>query len=370
MKMPEVKLTKTHYIIILVLIVGFLGWRIAAVLLPKPSEAREIPLVRIVTAGETSTDDAYTYPGEVRGHYESNLAFQVAGKIVSRNINLGDKVQAGEVLLTIDPKDVNQAVNANMAAVASAQASYKLARDNYNRYSSLFAQGATSKMILDQYKTQFEAADGTLKSAQAQLTASQNQLGYTQLVADHNGSVAAISGEVGQVVAAGTPVVTLIQDGDREIQIFVPESRLGQIKPGQEAVITFWALNDVKTGGHVTEIAPMADSVTRTYKVRVAVDNMPATAKLGMTAKVTLSTGTQSAIIVPASAIYQTGDTPHVWIVGQDKKVKLVSVKVGGYEGSNIKIVSGVQKGDVVVTGGVNKLTEGMEVRVEGGETK
>lgn len=370
MKMPEIKLTKVHYIVIAVLVVAFIGWRIAEVLLPKPAQAREIPLVRTVTAGETSTDNAYTYPGEVRGHYESSLAFQVAGKIISRNVNLGDLVQAGEVLMTIDPKDVNQAVNANTAAVASAQASYKLAQDNYNRYSSLFAQGATSKMILDQYRTQFEAADGTLKAAQAQLKASQNQLGYTQLVADHSGSVAAISGEVGQVVAAGTPVVTLIQDGDREIQIFVPESRLGQIKPGQAAIITFWALNDVKTDGHVTEIAPMADSVTRTYKVRVAVDKMPSAAKLGMTAKVTLSTGTESAIIVPASAIYQTGDTPHVWIVDQDKKVKLVAVNVGGYEGSNIKITKGVKKSDIVVTGGVNKLTEGMEVRIENGETK
>ena len=370
MKMPEIKLTKTHYIIIGILILAFIIWRVLAVVLPKPVAAPEAPLVRTVTAGVTSTDDAYTYPGEVRGHYESNLAFQVAGKIVSRNVNLGDSVQAGQVLMTIDPKDVNQAVNANMAAVAAAQSSYKLAQDNYSRFSSLYAQGATSKMVLDQYKTQYEAAQATLQQAQAQLTASQNQLSYTELVADHNGSVAALNGEVGQVVAAGTPVVTLIQDGDREIQIFVPESRLGQIKPGQTAVITFWALNDVKAAGHVTEIAPMADSVTRSYKVRVAVDNMPAAAKLGMTAKVTLATGTESAIVIPASSIYQTGDKPQVWVVGADKKVKLVPVQVAGYEGSNIKISAGLQKGDVVVTGGVNKLAAGMAVRLEDGEAK
>lgn len=367
--MPKFKLTKIHYIILGVLVLAFIVWRVAAVVLPKPMAARETPLVRTVTVGETSTDNAYTYPGEVRGHFESNLAFQVAGKIVSRAVNLGDNVRAGQVLMTIDPKDVNQAVNANTAAVAAAQSSYKLAQDNYNRFSSLYAQGATSKMVLDQYRTQFEAAQATLQQAQAQLTASQNQLGYTQLLADHDGSVAAVSGEVGQVVAAGTPVVTLIQDGDREIQIFIPESRLGQIKPNQAAVITFWALNDVKATGHVTEIAPMADSITRTYKVRVAVDNMPAAAKLGMTAKVTLSTGTESAIILPTSAIYQTGDKPQVWVV-TDKKVHLVPVQVAGYEGSNIKITSGLKKGDMVVTGGVNKLAEGMDVRLEDGETK
>jgi multidrug efflux system membrane fusion protein len=369
MQMPEIKLTKTHYIIIAVLVLAFIVWRVVTVLMPKPAAGPEIPLVRTVTAGVTSTDDAYTYPGEVRGHYESNLAFQVAGKIVSRNVNLGDNVRAGQVLMTIDPKDVNQAVNANLAAVAAAQSNYKLASDNYNRFQTLFSEGAVSQMVRDQYKTQYEAAAATLQQAEAQLNASQNQLSYTQLVADHDGSVSAVSGEVGQVVAAGTPVVTLIQDGDREIQIFVPESRLGQIKPGQNAVITFWALDNVNAAGHVTEISPMADSVTKTYKVRVAVDNMPETAKLGMTAKVTLATGTESAIVVPTSAIYQTNDKPHVWVV-RDKKATLVPVTVGGYEGSNVKVTSGINKGDIVVTGGVNKLSEGMEVRLESGDSK
>lgn len=369
MTLPKIKLTKTHYIIIAVLVVLFLAWRIGTVLFVHTTTAKEVPLVRTVTIGETSTDGTYTYPGEVRGHYESSLAFQVAGKIISRNVNLGDSVSAGQVLLTIDPKDVNEAVNARVAAVASAQANYKLASDNYNRYQTLFSRGAVSQMIRDQYKTQYESATANLNSAQAQLTAAQNQLQYTQLIADHSGTIASISGEVGQVVAAGTPIVTLIQDGNREVQFFVPENRLGQVKPGQEAVVTFWALNDIKVPGHVTEISPMADSTTRTYKVRLAIDNMPAEAKLGMTAKVTLDTGSENTFVIPSSAIYQTGDEPKVWVI-QDKKAHLVPIKVGGYEGSNIKIASGLKQGDIVVTGGINKLAEGLDVRLEEGSAK
>lgn len=139
--------------------------------------------------------------------------------------------------------------------------------------------------MMEQYNTQMEAAASTLRQARAQLIANSNQLSYTQLVADHDGVVANVSGEVGQVVAAGTPVVTVVQSGEQEVQIYIPENHLDKIHPNQTATINFWALTNVTADGYVREIAPMADSVTRTYKVRVAVPHMPAPVKLGMTAQ-------------------------------------------------------------------------------------
>ncbi len=369
MKLPKFEFKKTHYLIAGAVAVLFIGWRIYGTVHPDAVEEKPIPVVRTITVGASSTDNTAVYPGEVRGKYESTLAFQTGGKIVSRQVNLGDRVRAGQVLLEIDPKDVNQSVNAAQAACNAALSNYRLAKDNYERFNVLHAKGAVSAMVRDQYKTQFEAADANLQSARAQLTASQNQLGYTRLVADHDGSVASLSCEVGQVVGAGTPVISLVQDGNREIQIFIPENRIGEIQPGQPATITFWALQDLTVPGRVSEIAPMADSVTRTYKVKVAVEEMPPSAKLGMTAKVMLSTGTSSAFLLPAGAIYQTGDKPGVWVI-REHKATLTEVKTDGYEGSNVRISQGLQKGDVVVAGGTNKLTEGQEVRLEGSEAK
>lgn len=369
MKLPEIKLTKKHYAVLGAVIILFLGWRIFSVLSDKPQEVNTVPVVRTMTVGETSTDATATYPGEVRGKYESQLAFQVPGKIIRRSANLGQQVEAGQVLMEIDPKDIDQQLLASQAAYSSAQANYNLARENYSRFQKLYEQNAVSAMVRDQYKTQFDAAASALNSAQAQLNASRNQMGYTRLVADHAGSIASVSGEVGQVVAAGTPVVTLVQDGQREIQIYVPENRLDQVSIGQKATVTFWALTGVKAEGTVTEIAPMADPVTRTYKVRIALAGMPKEAKLGMTAKVVLGTGKETALLLPQSAIYQTGEKPGVWVI-RDKKATLVPVKVDGYEGNNVKISAGLKKGDVVVTGGINKLSEGQEVRLEGSEFK
>ncbi len=369
MNLPEIKMTKKHYMILGAAAVLFVGWRIFSALQPPAAEAPVVPVVRTVTIGDTASKETAVYPGEVRGKFESNLAFQVIGKIRARHINLGDKVRAGQVLMELDPKDVQQSYNAAQATYQAALSNYEVVKENYKRYTALYEKGAVSTMIRDEHKTRYDAAASQLESARAQLTASGNQMDYTRLVSDHDGVVASISGEVGQVVGAGTPVATVVQDGSREIQIFVPENRLGQIRLNQPATITFWALNNLTATGHIAEIAPMADSVTRTYKVKVAVDSMPEAANLGMTAKVTLNAGTVKSTLVPTGAIYQTGDQAQVWVV-RDKKVSLVPVKTAGFEGSDVKITEGLSKGDVVVTGGINKLAEGQEVRLEGSEAK
>lgn len=369
MKLPELKLNRTHALLLGCCVLLFVGWRVYSTLHPTVTEGHVIPVVRTVTIGETDAEITASYPGEVRGRYESTLAFQAAGKIVGRHVNLGDRVQAGQLLMELDPRDIQQNVTMAQAAVLSAQSNYKLAKDNYERYKNLYSKGAVSSMARDQYKTQYEAAEASLQSAVARLTASQNQLGYTRLTADHDGSIAALTGEIGQIVAAGTPVVTLIRDGQREIRIFVPENRLNQIHPGQKARITFWALQNQTAEGSIREIAPMADSATRTYKVTVAVENMPAEARPGMTATVLLETGAAPAVLVPAGAIYQTGSQTQVWVI-REKKAVLINVQTGSYEGNSIQVLRGLQKGDVVVTGGINKLTEGQEVRLEGSEFK
>lgn len=137
--------------------------------------------------------------------------------------------------------------------------------------------------------------------------------------------------------------MTVVQSGEQEIQIYVPENHLDKIYPQQSAKINFWALENVSADGYIREIAPMADSVTRTYKVRVAVTQMPAAVKLGMTAKVHLQNGTDSSILLPATAIYQTGGNPQVWLV-TNNKVHTHEVSIGGYEGNNVRISDGLQQ--------------------------
>ena len=369
---------KAFAIATIVLTIGCGGYALYSNMTRNPKSAKVIPIVRVYTVGQNAVvANTKIYPGEVRGRYESQLAFQVAGKIAARYVNVGDTVRAGQVLLALDPKDVNQSVEATAAQLASARASYKLAADNAARYSSLYAQGAVSEAIRDQYATQLEAASAALRQAQSQANVSSNQLGYTQLVSDTDGVVTALSGEVGQVVGAGAPIATVVRSGQREVQINVPEG--AALKIGQKASISFWALPGVTASGYVREIASMADPVTRTYKVCVAVPDLPSTAKLGMTAKVELATSADlptttandanATFLIPAQALYQVNNKTQVWLV-RDKKAQLADVKVNGYSGNQVLIEQGLSHGDKIITAGLAKLTPNQEVRLEEGGDK
>ncbi len=320
-------------------------------------------LVRTQTVNATAANQTANYSGEVRGRYETQLAFQVSGKIIRRNVDVGSFVQPGDALLEIDAKDIQQTVNISSAQVESAYSQLSLAEANLARYRKLYEQGAVSKMQLDQYENAYQVAAAATRQAAAQYTQGSNQLGYSLLTADADGVIAGINAEAGQVVSAGQPVITLVKGNEREIEINVPESRVDEIRSASQVEVSFWALPGVTSTGAVREVSPVADKTTRTYKVRISLADLPATVHLGMTANVTVSNPTgQKAVTIPLTAIYQTGDVPNVWVV-QDGVVHLRPIKVGAFGDQQVQVLEGLQNGDVYVTAGVQKLREGQRVR-------
>ncbi len=338
----------------------------------KAEVAEEVPVVKTEKIMIGNLAGAANYSGEVHGRYESQLSFQVSGKLIARHVELGSTVNAGDVLMEIDSKDIVQNVNIGAAQVDSARAQLSLAEANLNRYRQLYEQSAISAAQYEQYQTSYDSALATLKQAQAQYTQGSNSLGYSKLVADSAGVISAINAEVGQVVSAGQSMVTLVKSGEMEVEISIPENRLEEIKASKQIAVSFWALNNVTVTGQVREIAPMADKTSRTYKVRISLINPPEQIKLGMTANVAISTADptmMTATTIPLSAIYQTGDVPQVWVV-KDGEVNLQTVTIEAFGDNKVKVMSGLNNGDIVVVAGVHKLRAGQEVRLLEGEGK
>ena len=328
----------------------------------------EIPFVRSAVIGANASAQDYIYSGEVRGRFESQLAFQVGGKVTKRFIELGSTVRAGEVLMQIDSKDLQQTVNSSSAQVYSAESQLKLAKNNLSRYQQLYAQGAISRAQLDQYQNEYEVASASVQQTSAQLSQGVNQLNYSLLYADQPGIISSISVEAGQVVSAGQTILTIVQDGEREIEISVPENRIEELRKATQFKVAFWALPSTTVEGKVREIAPMADATTRTYKVRISLINPPQEIKLGMTAAVTINNAMQTAsLTIPLSAVYQTGSSPEVWVI-KDNVVNLRSVQTGNFSGNQIQILAGLNPGETIVTAGVQKLRPGQKVRTIGGD--
>ena len=332
----------------------------------KKTVSEQPPLVRTKVIKLNDTDSAAIYSGEVRGRYERSLAFQVSGKIIRRNVELGNTVSAGDILMEIDPKDVQQTVNITAAQVTAAQSQLTLAESNLERYRALFEEGAVSRAVYDQYVTAHAAALAAARQASAQYTQGSNQLEYTALRAPSAGVISSINAEAGQVVAAGQIILTLVQDGEREIEMEIPENRYEAIRNARRIQVSFWALPDRTVEGSVREMAPIADKISRTYKVRIQLVNPPPELKLGMTASVSVAAaGQQTAVQIPLSAIYQTGSSPSVWVVKNDTAT-LRPVKVGTFGDGSVQVLEGLADKDIIIPAGVHKLKEGQKVRLAG----
>lgn len=351
----------------LVVLAGF-GWHWHSQTQAK-SANQHVVLVRTQIVGDKNANQQFTYSGEVHGRVESQLAFQVGGKIVKRNVELGSRVSAGDILLQIDPKDIQQTVNSSTAQVSAAQAQLRLAESNLQRYRQLYEQDAVSRAQYDQYVNAYEAALAASRQASAQYSQGANQLDYSSLRASAAGIVSALNAEAGQVVSAGQPILTLVQDGEREVEISVPENRLEEVRTAQQINVSFWALPGVVLEGKIREISPIADTATRTYKARITLMNPPESIQLGMTASAQIAgTGVknQASVEIPLSALYQTDGSAGVWVV-KNEIVSLKSITVGEFGNAKIQVLSGLTPGETIVTAGVHKLREGQKVRLAAG---
>ena len=313
---------------------------------------------------KTQRADENIYSGVVKGRYETNLAFQVGGQILSRNVDVGNFVKAGDILMTINPRDVIQQTNQSEAQVSSAKAQLDLAASNLNRYRELFKEGAIAASVLDQYQTSYDSALAAYENSIAVAAQSQNTLGYTNLTADFDGVISAVYVESGQIISAGQTAATLIQIDELEVAADIPENKISEIEINQPVKIKFWS-NDENVEGFIREIAPIADSSSRTFAIKISIPNVPEKIQLGMTASVfILSKSKENSLKkLPLSAIYQTGEETKIWIV-EDGKVHLKKIDVKNYDGNEI-LVSGLNSNDVVVTAGVHKLREGQQVKID-----
>ena len=309
----------------------------------KPPEDTSLK-VRTITIGEESGTTSAGYAGTIHNKTETKLAFQIGGRVLNKFVNVGDVVQAGQVIAQINGSDTAAQVQ------------------NANRYRELYAQQAISKLQLDQAENQLNAASAQLQQAQASLDLSSNQNSYTNLTAPDTGIITALNLESGQVVAAGQNVGTLAAGRDLEAVIALPEQELSKIHVGSPANITFWALPNVTVQGVVREISPVPDPVARTYTVKIALQNPPNEVQLGMTINANLTTTDTNNITIPLTALVKDSNGNNAVYIIRDKKAHLVPIKTGDFGQNSVIVTSGLAKGDIVITAGTQQLQEGTAV--------
>ena len=336
---------------------------------PVPPE-EPIRAVKIMTVGVSTFASGYEFAGEVKAKVESRLGFRVGGKIIKRQAELGQRVEAGQVLAQLDPQDYKLAADAARAQLRAAGTNRDLAAADYKRYKELKEQNFISGAELERRDATFKAAQAQYEQAQSQLAVQGNQANYASLVADVSGIVTAVEAEPGQVVAAGTPVVRIAADGMRDVVFSVPEDKVTSIKPGMLVKVRGWAqeAQTASTVAKVREVSASADPATRTYQVKLALDTKTPP-PLGATVYVLPEGlgGLQGLPVIklPTSALRQEGKSSAVWVLEKaSMTIKSQVVQIATADGNEAVIANGLQPGMLVVSAGVHVLSAGQKVTI------
>ena len=333
---------------------------------PVPME-EPVRSVKVQTVGMQSMESGLEFAGEVRARVESRLGFRVGGKLTERPVEVGQRVKVGQVLARIDPQDYKQAQDAARAQLASAVTNRDLTAAELKRFKDLRDQNFISSAELERREAAFRAAQAQYQQAQAQLSGQANQLSYATLVADAAGVVTAVEAEVGQVVAAGTPVVRLAQNGKRDVVFSVPEDKVAAIRLGSLVDVRVWGAAQTALKGAVREVAASADPVTRTFAVKVSIDSVNAP-PLGATVTVlpqVFDNRGQQVIKLSTAALQQDGNGTAVWVLDPaTMTVQLQRVQVSTADGNSAVIAAGLVPGQLVVVAGVHVLSPGQKVTI------
>ncbi|HEY5779560.1 MAG TPA: efflux RND transporter periplasmic adaptor subunit [Terrimicrobiaceae bacterium] len=322
------------------------------------------PRVEVFKA-QAAGSNSRAFTGVVEARVQSDLGFRVGGKILERSINVGERVQKGQILMRLDSVDLKLSFAAQQANVEAARAKYIQAKADETRFAALVKSGVVSRQEYDQARAALDSAKALLEAAEAQARVSNNSSEYAVLLADAGGVIVRTLSEPGQVVAAGQTVIQLAHDGPREALVNLPEG----VRPdlGATASARMYGQDQVYQAT-LRELSNAADPASRTFEARYVLEGEAASALLGSTVTITLiakQTSGSHSVMVPVGAIHDRGSGPGVWIVNGKSEVKFRRVQIASIAQEQVVVSQGVDAGEKIVALGAHLLHEGQVVNLE-----
>ncbi|WP_163264709.1 efflux RND transporter periplasmic adaptor subunit [Chelativorans alearense] len=325
---------------------------------------RQDPVVRVATVELAPLAETRSYTGTIVPRTEVAEAFRVGGKVAARLVDVGDRVEAGQVLARLDTVDLGLQLEQRQAELRASRANLATAEADAERARALFKRGHVTQAALDARQLAVDEARSRLEQAERAVSLATNQMEYAELKASADGAVSATSVEAGQVISAGQPVVSIARLDEKEVEVALPESRLANLE-GSTAEVELWA-GGARFSARLREVAPEADPTSRTYRARFSIPDADETVRLGMTATLSLTKGDPAPIArVPMTALLDDGRGPVVFVVDPtSSELERRPIVVEAYRSEEAIVSDGLEEGEAIVTLGVQKLEEGTTVRV------
>ena len=358
---------------------------------PQPKGASTAPAIAVQTATVSTEQwpDVYEATGTVRARTAAVLSSKVMAYVRQVAVQVGDRVQEGQLLVTLDAQDLDTKVRGAEAAeaevmsaipeadsgVAGAKANLDLAQSTFQRMRDLASKKSISSQEFDEASARLKSAQAAYETARAKRTqldfkraqVQQEIRGatimrdYTRISAPFSGVVTAKSVEPGNLAAPGVPLLTVEREGAYRLEASVDESRLPFVKAGQAVDVALESL-DRRFTAHVSEIVPSVDAASRTYIVKIDLPAMP-NLRSGMFGRAMFPLGTRKVATIPPPAMVEHGQLQSVFVI-EDGCARTRLITTGERRQSAVEVLSGLSEGEKLVSPVPAGLTDGARVEV------
>ncbi|WP_062616173.1 efflux RND transporter periplasmic adaptor subunit [Flammeovirga sp. SJP92] len=311
-----------------------------------------------------------TFAGVSKAGTESQLSFRVSGVLTSINVVEGDVVKKGQLIATIDDSDAKIAFQQTVAQTQSAKVQLETMKASLDRTKKLYEANNVSLSEYEQAKNSFSSAKAAYKNSQQTEDLKRRELSYYKLYVPMNGIIAEKIASRNENIMAGNPVVKFASGNDLEIKVGIPEKYISKIKVGDKVDVSFTSVAGKKFKGKVTKLSYVSD-VSSTFPVTVLLDAKSQNVRPGMSANVTFQVQQKSSepyMIVPVDAVGEAVDGKRfVYTVERlDDKTGIVhykTIEIGELSGKGFVVEKGLKEGEMVVTSGVTKISDGLKVK-------
>lgn len=327
----------------------------------KMSQTRNIAVVTAHPKRQTIIPHL-KFSGSLDPEWQAEVAAKVDGRLEKVYVKEGDRVAKGDVLAVLEQADTDANLLNAKGSYLDAQTSLRKAETDLVRYEKLYATGAVSQQVVDDYRYARDNAAAKLQAASGNLQSMEAKSAGTVIVAPADGIIAKRYYQEGYYAKAGTPLFAIADISFLKTTIHIPEGQVSSVQGGNKAAITLPAYPGKKLLGKITRIAPVADLPAHTFAAEVSVNNSEGLLA-GVYANVEL-TGTPKANIltIPVHAIVMRDDQQTVFVSDEKGIVQRKVLSVGYTDDKVAEILAGVDESDTIVTEGHNKLREGSKI--------
>lgn len=312
--------------------------------------------VSVTEVRQSEVNDYYETSGTVRAKTVSVISSRVMGTVTALMVKEGDRVNAGQTLMTIDDRDMAERVKAADKTLEAAKLNKSLADTTYKRYKEIYDERALTQQEMDQIETQKKVAEAEYERAKAMLAEAQVSHGFAKITAPTSGIVTEKRIDRGSMATPGTPLLTIEDISSFRVDLNVDERLSGKLKIGTPVDI-FIDSTGQQIKGKITELVPSIDSMSRTFLAKVDIGGTGL--KNGLYARAKISVGTKQAIIIPKAALVEKGQLTGVYAVDEKGVVIYRLVRAGKEYDNNLEVLSGINPKDKIITDGVDRAADG-----------